>query len=272
MPNPNKGNPYMQGANPFMQDPPKAGAPQEQTPLAGGEMDAGMAPMENGTSETTKPRQMPGGAPATPPGMDVGIGEPGAMAEANAPQDSPPAQATAILRKVRAEIRRDNPEIDVVDAHLLAQAVVEMIFTAAPNYRSPSGLPDSNIAPHPVPGAGRSGWSRNPRNTNQMGDLNNPQNPNSPLHPAHPMNPRRNQQGQDFTGGGEQGDGKWHPQNGGYTPFDDHAYGRGYRGNYPYAAGAGLMAADKIRDRWKNRHSGQTPPGHDHPDSRQIPR
>lgn len=262
---PNKGNPYMQGENPFMQDPPKPGAPQE-TSVAGGEMDAGMAPMENGTSETTKPRQLPGGTPPQGvPGMDVGIGEPGASdPAANGPQDSPPspAVATAVLRQVRAEIRRTNPDVDVVDAHLLAQAVVDLIFTAAPV----TPIPDSRVTPH-NPLAGNGTWSRRPRNNQQLGDLNNPNNPNSPLHPAHPMNPRRQQ-----ADPAQPDDGKWHPQNGGYTPFDDKAYGAGYRGQYPYSAGAAMMAGEKIRDRWRNRHSGQTPPNQDHPDSRQIPR
>jgi hypothetical protein len=254
----------MQGANPFMQEksePPLNGSPNAQTPVSGGELDAGMAPVGGGgSSETTKPRQMPAGSPPMGMGADPmgGAQLPGAqpvssvapLGQTSAPNtpQQPPTNTTALLRQVRAEVKRDNPEVPMVEAHRIALAAVALI-------QAEGAQPINHTGPRASGGG--------------LGDLNNPQNPNSPLHP------RNRQHLQKMLGPahigdeheGEQGDGQWQNQAGGYTKFDDRAYQSGYRGKYPYATGAGLLLVDKLR----NRHSGQTPPGKDHPDSRQIP-
>lgn len=272
---PNQGNPYMQGANPFMQgsgEPPLNGSPNAQTPVSGGVMDAGMAP-PGGESATTKPRQMPAGS--APMGMGagpMGAGEQpvssvaplGGTSGPNTPQTPPPqpsggSNTTALLRQVRAEIKRDNPDVLLADAHVIALAVVDLIQAEAVGH--PSDPHNRNRQQQQGPGYGR---------RTQMGDLNNPSNPNSPLHPAHPQNPRnigRQQVDED----GDEDEGQWRPQAGGRTPLDDKAYQVGYYGKYPYAAGGAAALVQGFQNWRRQKKSGGMPPGRDHPDSRQIP-
>jgi hypothetical protein len=266
----------MQGGNPYMQ-PSKPGAPVE-----GGDMNAGMAPLDDqssGTSETTKPRQMPGGAPAMPPsggpvgapGMNaggpapspqgVGVGQGG---DTNVPQDSPKSTSARLrVQAIRQDIMRTNPEISTRHAHAIALQVVALQdFTAA----SPMGpAPNYQITNLNAP------QQRRPQQSNyseqqqiidpskrqqqsgqagRIGDLNDPSNPYSPLHPNHPMYRQY--------GGQEHGDplgkpGDFVSQNGGRNSLEDHAYSKGYRGQYPHAYAFADLAANQAVDWFRNR-------------------
>lgn len=263
MPNPNSGNPYMQGANPFMQDsgqPPINGSPNAPAP------GPGVPPMPDagGTSETTKPRQMPAGAPPMGMGADpMGGGQQpvdsvaplGGVSDTSTPQQ--PTTAT-LLRQVRAEIKRDNPDVLIHDAHVLALAVVDMIQTEA--------------APRATPSPSAPRRARRPSNTRQLGDLNDPRNPNSPLHPQYRYNPRNSGGYYHNNEDDERETDDDRPRPGVRVPLAENAWQRGYSGQHPYAAGAGIAVGEGIVNWWKSRkHTGEHPPGEDHEESRQPP-
>lgn len=272
---PKAGNPFTEGGNPYMQKAPA------QTPTPGGEMDAGMAPVGGdapgggdpmgggGTSETTKPRQMPAGAPPAPPAGMPGmppVGAPGAGApgpapspqglgvgqSSNVPQDSPKAMAARKVRAVRRDILASNPEVDVDYAHHMAMSVVAFQhFVAA----APVPQYGAQIQQQPQQGVPQYSDQRPQQKTDPnrygggyFGDLNDPQNVHSPLHPNHPMHHQ-------YSRPAESASGDFVSQFGGRNPLEDHAYSKGYRGNNPHMYAAGDMALNKVVDWFRDRKS-----------------
>lgn len=245
---PNAGNPYMQGGNPFMPD-------KSQTPMSGGEMMGSPAPMNEGPSETTKPRQMPGGSDPMGGGdMPLGPGGAGApapMGDTNTPQ--PDANAHQAMREWVQAIRRDvmlsNPEINTQDAHRIALRVVALQSQAAPGSpQATQNIGDLYNQRQQRQQDQRGRGQGNGRGS-RWGDLNNPNNPNSPLHPSHPMN-KHYAEGE---GEAPEPNNRWESENGGRNRLEDHAYGQNYRGNNPHAWAAADLLAQHVTDRFYDR-------------------
>lgn len=247
---PNSGNPYMQGSNPFMQGEPGAGSPP---PVAPGDVMGDMG-MGGGSSETTKPRQMPGGPDPVDPMMGMPAPEggssdiPGASPSPSVPgapsAAADPMKTGALLREVRRDITSSNPDLGVREAHALAMRVVAMVVESA----SPMG--PTAAPPDPL---GRNSPTR-PRLAPDglpINDPRNPANPRSVMHPRHADHGKYYTQGQSRRPGqsvdpstqGEQDDapddGRWRPRNYGRNPLEDRANARGYQGNNPNLFGLG---------------------------------
>lgn len=248
---PNAGNPFMEGANPYMQ-------PKGQDSVAGGVMPGGPAPMGSGTSETTKPRQMPGGSdPMGGMGADTplapgGAGAPPPMAgggDTNVPQPSANAKAATLdpeayrlrVQAVRRDVMLTNPEVPTGEAHRIALAVVALQTEAVEvpdlgELRKRDQQRDSGQADH---------------NHGQYGDLNDPNHPYWQQNGGHP-----------FLGQGRNGVGPY----GGRNRLEDHAFSRGYSGNNAewWAVGDKALNAvvDGVRD---HRDKRQQQRGEDRP-------
>lgn len=206
-------------------------------PMSSGE--PGMAPVGDGNTPmpaakpmTTKPRQMPGGAPPSVPG-----GAPGDMqsplpggtgGDTNVPQQSEPSQSKAMakVREVRRDIITANPDLLPKDAHHLAMQVVAFQYLA----KSPQAIPVPAAPGSQTPGGMRTQQPQQGRKDfggGYFGDLNNPANPYSPMHPNHPMHV-------DYQRGNGGGTAPSSPH---MNPLADAARERGYNGQYPTLVG-----------------------------------
>lgn len=254
---PNTGRPPAGGGNPYLQPP------QPKTPAAGGQMDAGMAPIDpaslggGGTSETTKPRQMPAGsAPDPMMGGDMPLGPGGAGAPtplgppagSNTPQPTrPPVTSRMRVQAIRRDILASNPDVPVEHAHAIALSVVAFQAQAAspmgpaPSYSQQQRIIDPSHAGNQ---GGQGG---------HMGDLNDPTNPYSPLHPNHPL--YRQYGGSPGIHADPMGKpGDFQTQFGGRNRLEDHAYSKGYRGKTPHLYAATDLLANHLVDKARTWH------------------
>lgn len=234
-------NPFSPEGNPFSMGDggPTGGGP---TSVPGGGVTTGPAPVP----ETTKPRQMPGGASPTgmpvPMGAPMGGGAPGGSGPApmpftdpavsgqgqnmqtNTPQPTPPTQAQAFRRAVamRDEILVHNPHLRPEQAFFLAKQALRVM-------------------------------AYDPKN------FNDAKNPNSPNHPTYWQ--RRNQQN------------NWNPvgptlgPNSGYSD-NDPTWARkareiGYSGQSPAIVGGAATLVDFLWKKWKGRGQGGEEGSHD---------
>ena len=218
-------------------------------PMSSGE--SGMAPAGDGNSpmpamppalpQSTKPRQMPGGAPPSMPGGAPGSMQPpapgGTGGDTNVPQSSPPAEqskAMAKVRQVRRDIVANNPDVLPQDAHHLAMQVVALQFIAAPDV-----------------------MQQQRQSGGYFGDLNDPRNPYSPHHPNHPLN-------QDYQQGGSGGYRGYSNPASSRNPWAEHARETGYQGNSPTLVGGVQKGLDyglnKALDWFQNRGKPKAPP------------
>lgn len=259
-------NPFSKENNPFSMGEGGGGdmpggdtKPQGGGPFQGGDQGA-PAPVD---AETTKPRQMPGGAsptgapmgmsmpampaPAAMPGMGAAPA-PGATpmpmttttpsGGANVPQPSASARS-AVHRAIaiRDEVLAANPDLDPVEAFTLAKRAVALQVTAS----------------DPLDPMDRSQWT----------GANHPmQNPNHPYWRT-PAGRRRINQGFGPAAQGGQG-GYWMPRGSGYNE-NDPSWARksrdmGYTGDNPALVGGAATLIEHLWNKWKGRGGNGTPP------------
>lgn len=257
---PNAGNPYMQGANPFMQGQPGGGTPP---PVSPGDVMGGMG---GGSSETTKPRQMPGGPDVGSMGMPAPAGGssdiPGAAPSPSVPgapsatPDQPPSagsmtQTGALIREVRRDVATSNPDLTMDQVHVVAMRVVALISEAAPQPNHPWIDPNPRAQQNQQGRGFRRGRQRLPQ-----GDTGDRRDPNSVMHPNHPQH-------QDYFPNAQQhqpqvdkdGNPLWTSQHGGRTPLEDRAFAKGYQGRNPNLFGLG----DALVQMYKTRKNPDRP-------------
>lgn len=252
---PNAGNPFMKGSNPYMQPE------QEKTPVAGGDMPGGAPPTPGGgTSETTKPRQMPGGAdPMAGGDMPLGPGGAGApppiapsgvdqVTDMGAtPQKMTQQAYRQRVQAIRREVMADNPEVDTRNAHRIAVAVVALQVEGA------MGIPTITEMQQQREQR-QQGRQQRQQNANQ-GDLNDPNHPYWQQNGGHPF--------ASGTGVGPNNGGPQGSQYGGRNQLEDYALSRGYTGGSPEAWALGDKAlngaANGIKHLWDKRHGPRAP-------------
>lgn len=253
--NPMKGD---SSANPFS----PAGNPMssgESGMSPAGDGNTPMPPMPAAKPETTKPRQMPGGAtplPNAPMGGGGGAtplgNAPMTGGDTNVPQPNvqtmeahTPSKAMAKVREVRRDIVASNPAMPVTDAHHLAMQVVAFQFMAkAPDSIADNGSQSLTTRIEPAQ-QGRKDFSGG-----YFGDLNNPRNPYSPMHPNHPMHT-------DYQMGMNGGNSA---PSGGQNTWAGEARDSGYGGRYPTLVGGAQRALNYGLDKAQDWFSGNKAP------------
>lgn len=263
---PNAGNPFMEGGNPYMQP--------GQTPVSGGDMPGGPSavPMGGGgSSETTKPRQMPGGtdpmgggAPDMPlaPG---GAGAPPPMAsggDSNVPQPNASARSAVLdpniyrqrVQTIRREVMASNPEVNTREAQVIALAVLALQTEGA------NGVPTVTDWQQRRQQRQQQKTKNQSQRAGQWGDLNDPNHPYWQQNGGHP-----------FYNVGRMGPAGPY---GGRNRLEEHALSRGYAGNGAewWAVGDKVLnsVVDGVRDHVDRRRQRKAPPANS-PGGRQLP-
>lgn len=226
-------NPFSPGGNPMSSGEPG------MSPVGDG--NTPMPAMPPALPQTTKPRQMPGGAPPSMPGGAPGMGggdmAMGGTGDSNVPQQpqASPSKAMAKVRQVRRDIVASNPDVLPADAHRLAMQVVALQFVAAPDVMQQQRLSGG-----------------------YFGDLNDPRNPYSPHNPNHPLN-------QDYQQGGSGGYRGYSNPASSRNPWAEQARDSGYQGNSPTLVGGTQKALqfglNKAMDWFQNRGNNPSSPG-----------